>query len=112
MAATGKIDPEKVQNIIDYLTKTYQEPTVETKKSFLFTTYHYTWILDDRLIQIVTGKKLEEQNLNHIISEKDKKQIQEIEKDNLAETHLYICSKTYVDQLKGKLISGNWSDFK
>ncbi|MGE8554415.1 MAG: hypothetical protein ACN6OB_10860 [Chryseobacterium jejuense] len=112
MSATGKIPYDKVQNTIVQLTKAYKEATIEKKEFSLFTSYHYTWVLDDRLIQIVSGKKLDFDQPHIILSEKEKNEIQEIESDNLEETHLYICSKAYVDQLKGKLSSGNWSDFK
>ncbi|SDI19523.1 hypothetical protein [Chryseobacterium jejuense] len=112
MSATGKIPYDKVQNTIVQLTKAYKEPTVEKKEFSLFTSYHYTWVLDDRLIQIVSGKKLDFDQPHIILSEKEKNEIQEIESDNLEETHLYICSKAHVDQLKGKLNSGDWSDFK
>ncbi|MBP2616017.1 hypothetical protein [Chryseobacterium jejuense] len=112
MSATGQISYDKVQNTINQLTKTYKEPTVEIQEFSLFKSYHYTWVLDDRLIQIVSGKKLDFDQPHTILSEKDKKEIQEIESDNLAQTHLYICNKAYVNQLKGKLNSGDWSDFK
>lgn len=113
ISATGKISPKTVQNTIDNLTKIYKEPSVEIKEFSFFKSYHYTWVLNDRLIQIVSDKKIDfEQTKNNIISEEDKKEIRKIEENNLSETHLFICNKIYVDKLKGKLISGNWSDFK
>ena len=113
VSATGKCTSEEFKKFLQTAIKEYKNPVVEDKEFSYFKNYHYTWILNDRIVQLVSNTKIDfEQTPYNIISEKEKKAITEIEKDRLEEIHLFICKTPFEKKLRGKLNSGNWSSFK
>lgn len=113
LAATGKCSDDNIKSFIQKLTAEFRNPETETKKFSFFQTHHYTWKINDRIVQLVSKKKIDfEQTPHNIITDKEKKDIIEIEKDRTDEMHLFICKPDFEKTLRGKLHSGEFSAFK
>lgn len=113
VSATGMCSDHDFQIIAQKITDEYEKPLIEQKEFSYFKTYHYTWKLSDRIIQLVSKAKIDfNQTPHNIFTEQDKKVIKETSKDRLDEIHLFICKTEYEKKLKGKMIAGDWSDFK
>lgn len=113
ISATAKPSDKDFKEFIQKMTNEYQPPVIEEKEFAFFKSYHYTWTLNDRIIQLVSGSKLDfTQTPHNIIDEKEKKMIRKVSKNSLEEIHLFICKTEFEKKLKGKMNSGEWSDFK
>jgi len=113
VSATGMCSDHDFQIIAQKITDEYEKPLIEQKEFSYFKTYHYTWKLSDRIIQLVSKAKIDfNQTPHNIFTEQDKKVIKETSKHRLDEIHLFICKTEYEKKLKGKMIAGDWSDFK
>ncbi|MGQ7854369.1 hypothetical protein ACUN24_08980 [Pedobacter sp. WC2501] len=113
MSATGKGSDDNIKSFIQELTAEYPNPSIKAEEFSFFKTYHYTWKINDRIIQLVSKNKIDfDQTPHQVITEKEKKDIIEIEKNRRDEIHLYICKSDYEQKLRGKLNSGEFSAFK
>jgi len=113
LSATGNCTDNDFKTIIQKITDEYEKPVIEEKEFSFFKTYHYTWKLNDRTIQLVSKAKIDfDQTPHNILTEKDKKVINETSKDRLNEIHLFICKTEFEKKLKGRMNRGDWSDFK
>ncbi|SHF45698.1 hypothetical protein [Chryseobacterium vrystaatense] len=113
ISATAKCPDKDFKEVIQKMTNEYKPPVIEEKEFAFFKSYHYTWTLKDRIIQLVSGSKLDfTQTPHNIIDDKEKKMISEVSKNKLEEIHVFICKKEFEKKLKGKMSSGEWSDFK
>ena len=113
VSATGKCSDNDFKTLMQKITDEYDKPFIEEKEFSFFKTYHYTWKLPDRTIQLVSKAKIDfDQTPHNILSKKEKTKITETEKDRLNEIHLFICKTEFEKKLKGKMNRGDWSDFK
>jgi len=115
VSAIGKCSDKNFKIIVQKITDEYKKslPLIEEKEFSFFKTYHYTWKLGDRTIELVSKAKINfDQTPYNILTEQDKKVIKETSEDGLNEIHLFICKKEFEEKIKGKMNTGDWSDFK
>ncbi|GAA5094901.1 hypothetical protein GCM10023210_27000 [Chryseobacterium ginsengisoli] len=112
--AVAKVNEKEIKNLISDLNKKFgTEPEIVDEEMGGFIKYTiYSWKNNNQIIKLATALKLDFSNPHNIVSEKDKKFIQDVEKDNIEESVLFICNPKYESELKGKLYSGNWIKFK
>ncbi|MCJ8155705.1 hypothetical protein MKJ01_18275 [Chryseobacterium sp. SSA4.19] len=113
VSAAGKCSDENFKSFIQKFTAEYTNPKVQEDEFSIFKTYHYTWTINDRVVQLVSKKKIDFKQNSHIITtEEDKKAILEVEKNRMDEIHLFICKLDFEKKLRGKMNSGDYSGFK
>lgn len=110
--AVTKASKDDILKFITALKKEYPNPEVTEASSGYTNNQIITWKDKDRIIKLSTNARLDFSNPHNILSEADKKEIQEIEKNRITESTLFICNSTYEKKLLGNLHSGNWMNFK
>lgn len=112
VSATGDCSDENFKSFIQKLTAEYANPKIEKREFSLYTTYHYTWTIKDRIVQLVSRRTIDFNQAHSILTEKDKKEIMEVDKYTKDEIHLFICRLDFEEKLRGKMIQGDYSQFK
>lgn len=110
--AVTQASKDDILKLIASLKKEYQDPELTEDSSGYTHSQVFTWRDKDRIIKLSTNSRLDFSNPHNIVSEADKKEIEEIEKGRLTESTLFICNSTYEKKLLGNLHSGNWMNFK